>query len=251
MQHILRNKWAIRFPPGRLATATCVCHTCVLLIYIPCSSALSVFAGKVKRADMMIELETFRARAKSMLDWEFDIIKETANVVDLKLRAAQPSRVVLCGLSAALLNGAVGRVVAPANSAGRVSVKLVSPAAACSRYPNGVFVMPDKMRSEPLMPQFPAISFVLHSKGEEHKGCFRTIRHFSMPSCNGCCCKNRCRSWRCDSAISCRRRRHREHCGTHHGLPRGLVQAIGFSCCYKTPPHQVLDPCTTICNTWL
>ena len=72
--------------------------TRVLLIYIRCSSALSVFAGKVKRADMMIALETFRARAKSMLDWEFDIIKETANVVDLKLRAAQPSRVVLCGL---------------------------------------------------------------------------------------------------------------------------------------------------------
>ena len=134
----------------------------------------------MKRADMMIELETFRARAKSMLDWEFDIIKETANVVDLKLRAAQPSRVVLCGLSAALLNGAVGRVVAPANSAGRVSVKLVSPAAACSRYPNGVFVMPDKMRSEPLLPQFPAISFVLHSRVKNIKG---VLEQFDISVC--------------------------------------------------------------------
>jgi hypothetical protein len=49
---------------------------------------------------MMIALETFRARAKSMFDWWFDIIKETT-VVDLKLRAAQPSRVVLCGLCCA------------------------------------------------------------------------------------------------------------------------------------------------------
>ena len=73
--------------------------TRVFCAFIFVAHQLSVFAGKVTRSDMMIVLETFRARAKSMLDWEFDIIKETANVVDFKLRAAQPSRVVLCGVS--------------------------------------------------------------------------------------------------------------------------------------------------------
>ena len=50
----------------------------------------SVFAGQVQRADMMRLLQAFIARAKSELNIEFDITKETKNVIDLKPRRSEP-----------------------------------------------------------------------------------------------------------------------------------------------------------------
>ena len=55
--------------------------------YLPPSS---VFAGQVQRSDMMSLLEAFLARAKGELNIEFDITKETKNVLDLKSRRTEP-----------------------------------------------------------------------------------------------------------------------------------------------------------------
>ena len=59
-------------------------------VFCAYSPPSSVFAGQVQRADMMSLLEAFRARAKSELNIEFDITKETKNVVDLKPRRTEP-----------------------------------------------------------------------------------------------------------------------------------------------------------------
>ena len=50
----------------------------------------SVFAGQAQLADMMRLLQAFIARAKSELNIEFDITKETKNVIDLKPRRSEP-----------------------------------------------------------------------------------------------------------------------------------------------------------------
>jgi hypothetical protein len=68
---------------------------CVLLhpriiVRVYCLLPLLVFAGHVQRADMMLLLQAFLSRAKSELNIEFDITKETQNVVDLKPRRSQP-----------------------------------------------------------------------------------------------------------------------------------------------------------------
>ncbi len=59
-----------------------------LKVFLPFTSEslALVLTGNIQRSDMIIMIEAFMARAKKDLQIEFDIIKETENIVDLKPR---------------------------------------------------------------------------------------------------------------------------------------------------------------------